>query len=452
MQIATHTQLYASHIAELQRRYTTALENARLDAVLIAAGQPGPVFLDDQHLPFKANPHFVQWAPLLQHPDSLLSLRAGEPPELLIFAPTDYWHRAAPVPGFVADGPLQLRIITTGRELLQHVQDLPKRTAFIGEVRAKEDGFGLKRINPQALLDELHYGRAIKTPWEVDCMRQASQLAVQGHLAAEAAFHAGGSEYDIQLAFRSTCQATDDELPYPAIVAINEHAATLHYQHLDRRRGDNLSLLIDAGCAVYGYASDISRSYSDDPIFGAMIEAMHELQHELCAAAQPGADFRDLHIAAHHSIAALLRETEVIDMSPEEAVETTVTRSFFPHGLGHFLGLQVHDVGALLTSAEGASSPRPANDPYLRLTRILEPGNVLTIEPGLYFIDMLLDELGQRPEGSKVNWDRVDELRGFGGIRIEDNLHITPDGNENLTRMAFAAAPEVPADQAGGSE
>jgi Xaa-Pro dipeptidase len=444
MQTPADAQLYASHIEELQRRYTAALETSRLDAVIIAAGQPAPVFLDDQHLPFKPNPHFLQWAPLQQHPDSLLSLRAGEPAELLVFTPPDYWHRAAPIPELVSNGPLRLRIVKSGRELLEHVESMPRRTAFIGEVREAEDSFGIKRVNPHALLDELHYRRAIKTDWELACMQQASAQAVQGHLAAEAAFFSGCSEYDIQLAFRTACRATDDELPYPAIVALNEHAATLHYQYLDRhpaqQHDSNRSLLIDAGCAVNGYASDISRSYSDDPMFGAMIEAMHELQQELCTAAKPGADFRDLHIAAHHAIAGLLIETDIINMSPEQAVETTVSRSFFPHGLGHFLGLQVHDVGALLASAKGTKSPRPTNDPYLRLTRLLEPGNVLTIEPGLYFIDVLLDELGQQPEGKQVNWERVDELRRFGGIRIEDNLHITADGNENLTRAAFAAA------------
>ena len=89
-------------------------------------------------------------------------------------------------------------------------------------------------------------------------------------------------------------------MPYPAIIALNEHAATLHYQQLNRQRINNLSLLIDAGLRVHGYASDISRTYSGNPVFGAMIEAMHELQRELCAAALPGADFRELHIAAHH--------------------------------------------------------------------------------------------------------------------------------------------------------
>ena len=118
---------------------------------------------------------------------------------------------------------------------------------------------------------------------------------------------------------------------------------------------------------------------------------------------------------------------------------TRGSRTFFPHGLGHFLGLQVHDVGALLASGGGKQIPRPDKDPYLRLTRILEPGNVITIEPGLYFIESLLEQLRQPPARKSINWPRVENFIQFGGIRIEDNIHITETGNVNLTRDAFAA-------------
>ncbi len=225
-------------------------------------------------------------------------------------------------------------------------------------------------------------------------------------------------------------------MPYPAIVALNEHSATLHYQHLNRKPKINLSLLIDAGCSVNGYASDITRTYSDNPDFGAIIEAMHELQLKLCAAAQAGTDFKNLHSTAHHAIAVLMQETGIINCPADQAVEYGLTQVFFPHGLGHFLGLQVHDVGALLSSANGDSDA----DPYLRLTRILEPGNVLTIEPGLYFIESLLAPLRGNRAGKHLNWERVNDLQQYGGIRIEDNLHITDSGNENLTRSAFAAS------------
>jgi Xaa-Pro dipeptidase len=433
-----NSALYRSHLETLQQRYDEVLAQARLDAVVIPAGTPAPIFNDDQQLPFRANPYLLQWAPLLAHPDAMLCYRRGELPQLLIYTPDDFWHLAAGIPELLQGMPIEVITVNEGMQLYDSVKNLPRKTALIGEVREQGDNFGIRKVNPQGLMDHLNYLRSFKTPWEVACIKEANEKATQGHLAAAKAFATGGSEYDIHLAYRSACRITDDEMPYPAVVALNEHAATLHYQYLDKSPTKNLSLLIDAGCSVNGYASDITRSYSDDPVFGAMIAAMHELQQGFCSAAVPGADFPELHLSAAHGIANLLRETELINCTPDEAIETGIIQAFFPHGLGHYLGLQVHDVGSLQTDAKGHAASLPADAPYLRLARKLEPGNVLTIEPGLYFIDSLLNPLREQPAGLHIEWQNVAKLRQFGGIRIEDNLHITASGNENLTRTAFA--------------
>jgi Xaa-Pro dipeptidase len=337
------------------------------------------------------------------------------------------------------EGAINVRMVHNGSELLRHAKSLPARSAFLGEVRQREDSFGLRRVNPKKLVDFLSYQRSFKTPWEVANIKQANRSAVTGHRAAENCFRNGGSEYAIQNAFRVACNSTDNELPYPAIVAINQHAATLHYQRLDRIAVENKSLLIDAGTSSDGYASDITRTYTNNADFNTLIEAMDKLQQQLCTTALAGVDYRELHRTAHHGISQVLQAAEIIDMPPEEAVATGVSRTFFPHGLGHFLGLQVHDVGALLASTGGQQIPRPDDDPYLRLTRILEPGNIITIEPGLYFIASLLEQLRQKPVSKRVNWIRVEHFMQFGGIRIEDNIHISETGNTNLTRDAFAA-------------
>ena len=104
-----------------------------------------------------------------------------------------------------------------------------------------------------------------------------------------------------------------------------------------------------------------------------------------------------------------------------------VTRAFFPHGIGHFLGVQVHDVA-------GKPVPSPADAPFLRLMRTLEPGMVVTIEPGLYFIPSLLEPLLSGPLERHINRPLLDELQGCGGIRIEDNVVVTDSGCRNLTR------------------
>ncbi len=154
---------------------------------------------------------------------------------------------------------------------------------------------------------------------------------------------------------------------------------------------------------------------------------------------QAGLEFTELHLRCHHKIAELLAEIGVAKGSPETLIEAGVTAAFYPHGLGHLLGIQVHDVGGHQVDDTGTTVDPPSGHPYLRLTRPLEVDQVLTIEPGLYVIDMLLDDLAGTPAQDMVDGERLAWLRPYGGIRIEDNVRVLADGCENLTRDAFAS-------------
>jgi len=127
-----------------------------------------------------------------------------------------------------------------------------------------------------------------------------------------------------------------------------------------------------------------------------------------------------------------------VDMDPGSMLEKGVSSIFYPHGLGHPIGLQVHDVAGF-SDENGVLIPRPEGHPFLRMTRTLAPGMVVTIEPGLYFIPTLLAKLKQRPESKLVNWQKVEQLMPYGGVRIEDEVHCTDDQPENISRDAFAA-------------
>ena len=142
---------------------------------------------------------------------------------------------------------------------------------------------------------------------------------------------------------------------------------------------------------------------------------------------------------AHHVLAGILKDFGIIRTSAESAVESGVSSTFFPHGLGHFLGLQVHDVGGFQRDESGGTIDKPAGHPYLRLTRTLEAGHVVTVEPGIYFIPMLLAKLRASADAAAVDWAQVEAMLPFGGIRIEDDVHVTDGAPENLTRDAFAA-------------
>jgi Xaa-Pro dipeptidase len=161
------------------------------------------------------------------------------------------------------------------------------------------------------------------------------------------------------------------------------------------------------------------------------------MQQRLCADVRAGVDWRDVQQRAHELTAEVLRDGDLIRCSAASAVGTGVTRVFLPHGIGHLLGLEVHDVGGLMRTAEGGEIERPEGHPYLRLTRVLEAGFVVTMEPGIYFIPQLLEAARADGRGRHINWSRVEALAHFGGIRIEDDLAVTATGCENLTRDAF---------------
>ncbi|MHB8911514.1 MAG: M24 family metallopeptidase, partial [Lysobacter sp.] len=191
-----------------------------------------------------------------------------------------------------------------------------------------------------------------------------------------------------------------------------------------------------------GYASDITRTYASDRSgeFQALIDAVDGAQQKMCGQVRAGSDYKRIHLDAHLALAGVLKDFGISKLSPESALETGVSNVFFPHGIGHGIGLQVHDVAGFAQSDRGGTIAKPDGHPYLRTTRVLEPGMVVTIEPGIYFVDLLLDGLQQGPHASAVDWARVDAFRPYGGIRIEDDVVCTDAVPVNLTRDGFAEA------------
>jgi Xaa-Pro dipeptidase len=422
--------LYEDHLRAVMARHDHALEQAGASHVVIYSGNPKVAFLDDNNYPFKANPHFLSWAPLTMLPFSYIVYTPGEAPRLVYFQPRDYWHVVPGAPDGYWTGHFDVRVVHTVEDIGQHLPEQREKCILIGEIDDAAMAFDIERINPTTAVNILHYSRGSKTEYELAAMRLASRRAAGGHLAAEAAFHDGASEFDIHRAYCKAVSHTDAELPYGNIIALNAHGAVLHYTDLDRNAPDTIhSFLIDAGAQVHGYASDITRTYaSGDPRFQQLIDRMDAMQREIVGRVEVGVDYRELHIDTHKMLAGVLVEAELASGDPATLLETGVTSAFFPHGLGHLLGVQVHDVGGFM------------ENPFLRLTRVLEENMVLTIEPGLYVIDMLLENLRGTPAEHHVNWSTVDWLRPFGGIRIEDNVRVLVNGRENLTRDAFAVA------------
>jgi Xaa-Pro dipeptidase len=170
---------------------------------------------------------------------------------------------------------------------------------------------------------------------------------------------------------------------------------------------------------------------------------MEALQQRVCEDVKAGVDFLALHLLTHRLLADVLREHGIVKCSADEAISSGLTRAFLPHGLGHLLGLQVHDAGGRQADVSGKLREPPSQDPYLRLTRTLQPGFVVTIEPGLYFVPALMRAALAEHE-DKLNRSKIERLVPVGGIRIEDDVEVTPEGSRNLTREAFAAVGDAP--------
>ncbi len=428
---------YPAHIAELQKRTKQVLVREGLDALIIHSGQEIKVFLDDYSYPFKVNPHFKAWLPILENSNCWLIVNGVDKPTLIYFQPVDFWHKVVALPDSYWTEFFNIKILVTASEVDKLLPYDKKGYAYIGANVEVAKALGFDTVNPEPVLNYFHYHRAYKTAYEFACLRQSNLLAAKGHQAAKAAFLAGSSEFDIQQSYLKALAYSENQSPYGNIVSINENAAILHYTALARTKPlDPRSFLIDAGANFHGYAADITRTYSfKQDKFAELIARMDQLMLTAVDGLQPGKSYVDLHLETYREVGQVLNEFDFINVDVDTAVETGIISTFFPHGLGHHLGLQTHDVGGFMADERGTHINAPKEHSFLRTSRIIESNQVFTIEPGLYFIESLLAKLKKSSYAKMINWQNVDLMRPFGGIRIEDNIIVHQSKNENMTRV-----------------
>jgi Xaa-Pro aminopeptidase len=281
----------------------------------------------------------------------------------------------------------------------------------------------------------LSHVRRQKDEVELARMRAAEQATRAGFAAAVPLIEPGLSERELQIELEAAFfRAGADALAYDSIVGGGPNSAVLHFPPGPRRFEAGDLVLIDAGAECRGYASDVTRTYPASGELTAEQAELHALVREANLAATrlcvPGVEFRDVHVAAARVIAARLVEFGLMRGDVDGLVEQGAVKVFFPHGVGHSVGLGVRDAGEVLPGRD----PEAEGLPRLRIDLPLLAGHVVTIEPGVYFVPALLEdpELRERHRDA-IDWERAERLRGFGGIRIEDNVLITDDGPEVLT-------------------
>lgn len=286
----------------------------------------------------------------------------------------------------------------------------------------------------RAALDRV---RRIKDNVELARMRVASDATRAGFAAAVAVLAPGISERAVQIEIEAAFfRSGADAVAYDSIVASGPNAAVLHHLPTPRTLAAGELVLIDAGAEYRCYDCDVTRTYPVSGTFSPQQTDVYALvanvQREAIARCRAGAEYRDIHLSAAVDVAQGLIDLGLLRGSATDLVEQGAAALFFPHGIGHMVGLGVRDAGGYLPGRSRSQAPALR---FLRIDLPLEAGHVVTVEPGIYFPAHVLDDPDvRRQHRNSVRWDRVDTWRGFGGVRIEDSVLIREHGNEVLTR------------------
>lgn len=342
-------------------------------------------------------------------------------------------------------------ISALGEKLIEYVQTAPRLYYHFGNDRAFNDRIIrlwqtlLKRMTkkgkgPVAIEDAkllMDPFRRVKTPYEIEKIRKAIAITVDAHNTAREIAKPGMYEYEIQAAIENVFRREGAQGPaYPSIVASGENACILHYVENDQPLKEGDLLLIDAGCAYEYYNADITRTF---PV-GQSVSKEQEILYNLVLKAQqaaiekvrPGLAFNEFHDAATRVITEGLVELGLLEGDVDELIKAKKYKAFFMHGTGHFLGLDVHDIGIL-------RNPDKTWKPFV-------PGNIVTVEPGIYISPNYepdpVKEPAEGEEPDKLPQPKIEDRWKGIGIRIEDDVLVTETGYEILTAAVPKTLPE----------
>ncbi len=299
--------------------------------------------------------------------------------------------------------------------------------------------------------------RSLKSQDEIREIEAALTVSAAMYREAMAMAQPGIYEREIAGFIAGLALAGGGPLAFPAIVSL--HGETLHnHYHGNRLRAGDL-LVIDSGAETAGgYASDLPRTIPVggrfSPMQRAVYEAVLDMQLTAMAMIKPGISYRSVHLRASEVLVERLKHIGLMKGNAAKAVAAGAHALFFPHGLGHMMGLDVHDMEDLGETWVGYDDKFKRSQQfglaYLRLAKKLEPGHVLTVEPGIYFIPALIDQWrSARKHAEFIRYERVEKFRAFGGIRIEDDILVTSKGCRVLGPPIAKTVAEVQAAVAG---
>uniref|UniRef100_A0A673GRV0 Xaa-Pro dipeptidase n=1 Tax=Sinocyclocheilus rhinocerous TaxID=307959 RepID=A0A673GRV0_9TELE len=325
---------------------------------------------------------------------------------------------------------------TTDVSALVHLHSLG--LSYIGLYNANEC---LYCDNETPLVALSCFVRLLKTDMELEVLRYTNRISSEAHKEVMKRVKPGVKEYEMESLFQHYCYARGGmrHTSYTCICGSGNNSSILHYGHAgspnDKTIQDGDMCLFDMGGEYYCYSSDITCSFPVNGKFTAdqraIYEAVLKSSRAVMAAIKPGVKWTDMHRLADRVHLEELLKMGILRGSVEEMLKVHLGTVFMPHGLGHLLGIDVHDVGGYPEGIERIDEPGLKS---LRMGRVVQERMVLTVEPGIYFINHLLDKALSSPaQCGFINNSILTRFRGFGGVRIEDDIAVTADGVELLT-------------------
>jgi Xaa-Pro aminopeptidase len=422
-------------------------------AILILGNDDAPRNYVDNVYPFRQDSHFLYYVGINEtgmaaiiEPDGreVLFGRPYDPDDLVWHGPRPHVGDHAAASGFSesADiatlGPAIGRLASAGipiHFLPPYRADRAFRLAELLGADPREVADGVSRDLVRAVCAQ----RLIKTDAEVAEIENALAVTAEMYRVAMTEARPGRREFEIAGLMQARALELGREQAFTPIVSVR--GEVLHNHSYDNTLADGDLLVMDSGAESPGwYASDITRTF---PVNGRFSDRQREIydivlaaQMAVIRAASPKHDNKAMHLLAARTIAGGLVDLGLMTGNPDDAVEAGAHALFFPHGIGHMMGLDVHDMedlGDIVGYPEGEQRSTQFGLAFLRMTRRLEPGFVITVEPGIYFIPALIDQWRSEDRHAEfIAYDRLPAYLGFGGIRIEDDLLITDTGSRVL--------------------
>ncbi|HWH69502.1 MAG TPA: aminopeptidase P family protein, partial [Candidatus Sulfotelmatobacter sp.] len=405
---------------------------AKWDAVLA----PGEAVLVYSGAPIPKPGGLDQTYPFLPHPAYYWLTGRRREEEVVLYTKESGWmefQKSIPAEEAIWEGAREDLLVDEKGRSLNELDAFLGTQKFSAVYRLGQQGGPVegKAFELRTALDQT---RRIKDAAEVRLIRQLADIAAHGYRKIREVLRPGITEKDLQIAyegeiFRQGAHTT----PYDSIVGSGRNSAILHALPTRKVIGAGELVLVDAGADQYDYCVDITRTFasSDNPssqqrdLYALVLRA----HTECIALSKAGVWWRDVHLHAGRVITEGLVQLGVLKGSLDTLLEKEVGSVFFPHGLGHLVGLRVRDTGQ-----EENLQPKKYFGARLRVDIQLQEGELITVEPGCYFIASLLES----PEVQKeyrdyINWPELERWKDIGGVRIEDNILIRQDGNDNLT-------------------